>query len=188
MFKFLTTDRKNYIKNYIRNKILPNLIFSEFNSIIEFLYYLIEYIVIRFSIEYREYDKFWYQLLQNNHRDLIGIFNLLFPYIDDNNGTYELHHLITYIKDISVAKDDSIRDKSKNNYLISNMQFNLYSDKEVELSVEHIKINFYLLLETIDRISNKLFINCKQLSSSSTNFDIFSIIINVCLFTLFVPL
>lgn len=159
MFKFLTTDRKNYIKNYIRNKILPNLIFSEFNSIIEFLYYLIEYIVIRFSIEYKEYDKFWYQLLQNNHRDLIGIFNLLFPYIDDNNGTYELHHLITYIKDISVAKDDSIKDKSKNNYLISNMQFNLYFDKEVDLSVEHIKMNFYLLLETIDRISNKLFIN-----------------------------
>ena len=159
MFRFLTIDKQNYIKDYIRNKILPNLAHSEFNQIIEFLYYLIEYISIRFSIEEEEYNNFLYQLQQNNHRDLIGIFNLLFPYIDDRNGTYELHHKIYYISDISIAKDNSIKDESKNSYLISNMQFNLYSDKEVELSVEHIKMNFYLLLETIDRISNKLFIN-----------------------------
>ena len=159
MFKFLTEDKKEIINNYIKNTILPNLIYSEFVKLIDFLQILIEYIVLRFNINELEYDNFWQHLLQNNYRDIIGIFNLLLPYIDDKNGSFELHKQITYIKDISLLKDDKIKDKSINNYVISNIQFNLYTDKEEELTIEHIENNFKLLLETIDRISNKLFVN-----------------------------
>ena len=159
---FLTVDRKLYINNLIRNKILPNLTITEFDNIIVMLNFIIEYISIRFAIHKDNFPSFWHQLTQNNNRDIIAIFNLLLPYIDDKEGTFELHKKIFSLKDISTKKDPSVEnneDLSINKYLISNVQYNLYMGKEVEYSIDYIYYNFSLLLETIDRISNKLFIN-----------------------------
>lgn len=158
-YNFIKTDRENYISNLIRNKILPNLNKYEFDILMERLVLLIEYISIRFAIEPFKYDLFWHQLTQNDNRDIIALFNLLLPYIDDVEGSFSLHHKIYSLSDISTKKSDSNLDSSKNNYLISNIQYNLYNDKEVSYNIDCVNRNFHLLLGTIDRISNKLYVN-----------------------------
>jgi hypothetical protein len=164
MFNFLNDIRKEYIHNFFRNKILINLNHIEFNEIIDKIAFLIEYISVRFSIRPIYYDIFWDQLIQNNHRDLIAIFNLMLPYIDDKEGKFYLHKELYDLKDISEKKiDENSKDLSKNNYLISNIKYNLYyndvNDTEQQYNIQIFRQNFSLLLKTINEISNKLFTN-----------------------------
>ncbi len=161
-YKFLNTNRKLYINNVIQKKILVNLLKDEFDILMKYLHILIEYISIRFAIKITDYDSFWHQLTQNNNRDIIALFNLLLPYIDDKEGNFDLHKQIYKLEDISIKKDpllEKINDESINKYLISNIQYNMYHSTETKLSINNIEKNFSLLLETIDRVSNKLYVN-----------------------------
>jgi hypothetical protein len=154
-FNFINENYKNYIRYYIKSKILINLNNTELEYIINMLLTLIEYISIRFCFDKTIYDEYWYELIQNNHKALIGLFNLILPYIDDKNN-FELHKKIYYISDISKEKDKD------GNFIISNIQHNLYIDEDNELysyNLENIKTNLLLLVDTIDIISNKLYVN-----------------------------
>jgi hypothetical protein len=154
-FNFINNSYSNYIKYFIKSKILINLNNTEFENILQMLLTLIEYISIRFCFDKKLYDEYWYEIIQNNHKALIGLFNLIFPYIDDKNN-FELHKKIYYISDISKEKDKD------NNFIICNIQHNLYINEDNKLysyNLEDIKTNFLLLLNTIDIISNKLYIN-----------------------------
>jgi hypothetical protein len=75
MYNFLNNNRKKYIYTFIKNKIIPNLNSTEYDSLMDLLYVLIEYISIRFAINPDNYSLFWDQLIQNNNRDIIGLFN-----------------------------------------------------------------------------------------------------------------
>lgn len=183
---FLTSDKKEYIKIIIKN-ILPYLNISEFEELLNMLYLVINYLVVRFSIRTSEYENFWYQLRQNSNKDILGIFNLLLPFIDDKEGTYSNHKKIFSLADIktkqnlqksnisksNISKSDisdtsdenksDTSDENKSNnliinkYMISNIQYN--NPKNISFGIKDIMTNQILLLETIDRISNKLFIN-----------------------------
>jgi len=167
MSSFIDQIKKEYIINFFRKKILTKLHIEEFTDVIDFLIKTINYIGFRFCFDVTNSDIYWNQLIQNNYRDLIAIFNLLFPYIDDKEGTYELHKQIEYLSDISLKKNphmsqNDLNDVSKNSYLISNIQYSLYKTitdglyKYDNVAISH---NYNLLLSTIDRISNKLFVN-----------------------------
>jgi hypothetical protein len=156
MFNFLNEKRKEYIYNFFKQKILSNLKYDEFINVMDKLVFLIEYINIRFAIRPQFFDAFWDQLLQNNHRDLIAIFNLMLPYIDDKEGSFNLHKEINTLSDISDKLiDPNNDDLSKNNYLITNVKYNLLES----YNLQTLNQSYALLLNTIDQISNKLFIN-----------------------------
>ena len=123
MFNFLDMNKKQYIHNLIKKKIFINLNENEYNEIIQYLFYIIEYIILRFSIKETDFDDFWHQIKQNNNRDIIALFNLLFPYIDDKEGSFALHKQIYYISDISSKKMIIFMMNQKINilYLISNI-------------------------------------------------------------------
>ena len=131
-YKFLDLNKKIYIRTLVKEKILKNLIKEEFDVLMTYLFFIIEYITIRFSIIESTFISFWYQLTQNNNRDIIALFNLLLPYIDDKEGTFILHHQIIELKDISCKLNNNLynnNNKSINKYLISNVQYNLYNNK-----------------------------------------------------------
>ena len=153
MFKFLDNSRKEYIYNLIKIKILPNLNKIEFDELINCLLKIIEYICIRFSIDPLNYDQFWNQLIQNNNRDIIAIFNILLPYIDDKEGKFSLHMEIYNLSDISIKSDNTIQDDSINKYQISNIQYNLYNSSLIPYTIDFIKQNSNLLFNTIDLLS-----------------------------------
>lgn len=98
---------------------------------------------------------------------------MLLPFIDDKNN-YELHRQIYDLKDISIKK-------SKNEYLISKIQHSRYckyTDNhrntnlkyhfnedmlengyyEYEYNINDVMINYALLLDTIQYVSNKLYV------------------------------
>ena len=164
---FINDTRKEYIKNFFRKKVLTKLEYREFNIVINLLGNLINYLSVRFCFDSLNYDIYWNQLLQNNHRDLIAIFNLLLPYIDDKEGTYNLHNQIERLSDISLklnphTSPQNLSDLSKNNYLITNIQYGL--NKTItngihSFGTSDLITNYSLLLQTIDKISNKLFVN-----------------------------
>jgi len=161
MFNFLDSYKQEYIYNLIRQKILPNLDISEYKQLVNLLNNLIEYITIKLAIDPKNYESFWNQLKQNNNRDIIGLFNLLLPFIDDKKSTYELHNKIYFISDISNKKINT-NSKSSNSYVISNIQYNLYDEEkneEVSFTFKNIQTNYELLLQTIDLISNKFYVN-----------------------------
>ena len=154
---FLTLSNKNYIKNILKS-ILYNLNFDEFNFISNICCDLIDYIHTKFLIKEEDNNKFFNQLMRNNNREIIAIFNILLPYIDDSNE-FERHKKIYNLSDITLLKEN-------NNYAISNYQFsrgyyNKSKEKYLEYpySTEDIKINFELIKQTINRISVKMYVN-----------------------------
>ena len=220
MTNFISSDFRKYIEILIRNNVLSNLNNIDFKRIIDMLETLINIIAIKFNFDLSKPELYIYQLKQNNNRDIYAIFNLLFPYIDDKEGSFTLHKEIYNIKDIIIKKvkdpalvkgfiektnthnTDNI---TVNPYLITNLQFNKYIDNtkyinkhllyqhqhklnksdnkietdddnynnydnndvitdnqyfiEYKLSINNILNNFYILLNSIDQIANKLYVN-----------------------------
>lgn len=199
---FVSQQFQQYCINLIKNNIFPHLIANEFDFIMQLFIQLIDFIILRFNIDPNNIESFQTQLTQNNNRDLIAIFNMLLPFIDDRNGSYELHKLVFKLSDISTKKDKKLQrgfvkktdnfkedNISKNPYIISNRQFdksyvmNSSADFESAMNkrgqdifdlsnasdsdyfieytenIKDIRTNFILLLNTIDQISNKLYIN-----------------------------
>ena len=62
-FNFINENYKNYIKYYIKSKILINLNNTELDYIINMLLTLIEYISIRFCFDKTLYDEYWYEII-----------------------------------------------------------------------------------------------------------------------------
>jgi hypothetical protein len=152
----LDIEKKTYIQRKLRD-ILSNLNQNEFDKLFDIYEQLLVIIYIKFGYNG---DIFWYQITQNNDRDLLSILNMLLPYIDDDEGKYTYHKNIEFIKDISCKKINTV-DRSINPFIISNIQFtyNNKYDNEYEYSIDDIQHNMILLLETIDKISNKLYVN-----------------------------
>jgi hypothetical protein len=176
-----TPENYNYIKAIIHS-IIPNLNNKELDILTNYNENLINFIAIKFNLNG---DQYFNKLIENDNQDIISIFNMLLPNIENEDGLYTLHKKIYNIKDISIF------DKSKKN--VTKIQFsrsitNLYLDNndehfkkfsnnnffkkkkidetsdnddyyyEYEYNLNDVDINFNLLLNTISRISNKLYI------------------------------
>ena len=152
----------NEFKLYIRNNILTSLNQNEFDELMNYLMITINYIINKIVINNFNLDIFINQLKQNNYRDLIAIFNLLLPLINDDNGSYIYHKMIYNISDISTLKNKN------GDYSISKIQYDrcyIYNDndnlttEEYKYTMNDINNNHLLLLDTLDVISNKLYVN-----------------------------
>lgn len=185
MDRFIDDNFAGYITKFVRTTILPNLNDSEFELVIKLLIDLIEYISIRFNFDLSNKGDYEYQLKQNKNKDLIAIFNLLLPYIDDAGGSYANHHKITSLKDITTLKNPNIKgtdaevhfpkdDIHKNPYELTNLQYGhalLYDNHiksgytkspyvyEHEFGEQDLVSNFHILIASIDQMSHKLYIN-----------------------------
>lgn len=123
--------------------VFPNLNLSDKKFILEYVDQLIDLLILHFNIPNK--NKFLIQLKNNNNRDMIAIINLLLPYINENN----------YDKLESLDELYSKKDK-ENKYLFSNYQFNRGI---VEYNKTFFIENYKLLKETLQIISNKLYVN-----------------------------
>lgn len=154
---FLTFANKNYIKDVLKS-ILYNLNYDEFTFVSDKCCDLIDHIHTKFLIKEEDNINFFNQLTRKKNRDIIAIFNMLLPFIDDSNQ-YEKHKRITSLSDITLLKEN---DK----YVVNNFQYSRgYYNKEKEkymeysYSTEDVRINFELLKETINRVSIKMYVN-----------------------------
>ena len=154
MYIFIDEYKKNYISSFLKKKLFIHLNNSEFNGIIYFLINIIDYIIIKFNIN--NFNDFWLSLIDNNNSNIIALLYLLIPYINDENN-FKLFNKIINLSDISIKKNTN-NNKNINNYKITNIQYSLYIDiqdeKEIKYTLNFIEINYFLLVSTLDRISN----------------------------------
>jgi hypothetical protein len=137
----------NNVKNVI-NKIFPNLNQDHKNLIKNYTLQIIEYIACRFCFDLKKEELYHAQFYQNDYRDIKSVINLLLPYIDDKNGTYELHKQVYTLSDIAKTEITNI------NYDRSHNDDEIYRYGEIDL-----EINKKLILDTLNIISNKLYVN-----------------------------
>lgn len=147
--------------------IVPKLNNKELKVLSKYVYEIIRLIYIKFNIDAKEFNGYIKKLKENSNRDIIAIMFMLLPYIDDKNN-FELFKKISKLNDIYIKKKDNRNPDDPYLYEISNIQYNRCIRKiknnkietdELEFSEEHLANNFYLLCRTIDRISNKLYVN-----------------------------
>lgn len=146
---------QKYIYYVIKN-IFNNLNDIDLNLLTLEVYNIIDYITIKFGFK-GDYSQF----LLNDNQDIKSILNILIPFIDDKQGSYILHKSITKLKDISIKKDKSIIEKHINPYYVSNIQYDRELDDHIEYEYGEadIIIQGYLIKDTINVISNKLYVN-----------------------------
>jgi hypothetical protein len=144
--KFINDSFKTNITKVI-NQIFPNLN-KDKDIIKDFTILIIEYISCRFCFDLDKKNIYYDQFYQNDFRDIKSVINLLLPYIDDKNGTYELHKQIFSLADIAKLEITNI------NYDRSLTEDAIYNFGEKDLEV-----NYNLLIDTLNVISNKLYVN-----------------------------
>lgn len=144
--KFINDSFKTNITKVI-NQIFPNLN-KDKDIIKDYTIFIIEYISCRFCFDLDKKNIYYDQFYQNDFRDIKSVINLLLPYIDDKNGTYELHKQIISLADIAKLEITNI-----------NYDRSLTEDAIYKFGKKDLKVNYNLLIDTLNVISNKLYVN-----------------------------
>ena len=168
-YYFINDDFKFEIRQKVINGVFPNLNIHHADILFEYLLNVIDIIAIKFNFNLLKRITYEQQFRQNKYRDAIGLLYLLLPFIDDTSG----------IKKQSLKSLDDLYIKKKNNedvdinkqdpkYEFTNLQYgrckrikngNKYDAEEIQFSKEHLTHNYLLLLDTIQTVANKLYVN-----------------------------
>lgn len=148
--------------NNVIKYIFPNLNKYDSELLLKYLLRTIDIIsyCFNFSFEREKANIFIDKLKNDNYKDAIGIMYLLLPFINSESDKSKI-----------ISFEDIYIDKTKNTdininepkYVFSNLQYGrcIRSNpiKEIKFNEEHLKQNFYLLVDTIRLCSKKLYVN-----------------------------
>jgi HrpA-like RNA helicase len=148
------------IKNVI-NEVFSSLIPSHANILEIYLIRLINIISLIFNFDLTNCDNYEHQLLQNNFQDIKWLLCHLLPFINENSNTKNIKNLNDIFE--STKKNVDINLDSPQ-YTYSNLQYNrCIRDKNNyqprTFNVEYLDHNFYLLVDSLKTMSNKLMVN-----------------------------
>jgi hypothetical protein len=146
MDAFVDPPFRNHINNVVRS-IFPRL--AEAPLLADRAAEAIEYTAARFCFDMTQKARYQQQFFNNNSRDIKSVVNMLVPYIDDMAGSYQLHRQLTTLADISTLPG------------VCNVQHDRHLGPrgEYRYSARDVEHNFKLLLDTINAVSNKLYVN-----------------------------
>lgn len=163
--KFVNASFEKEIMNNVISIIFPILKYDNKLLLLQYLSKLIESISILFLFDPNKQNIYIHQLRQNSFRDTIGLLLLLLPFINDDDGSKK--KILTsfdelYIKKVSNTDTDINNAEPK--YFYSNIEYgrcnrNKGIATEIPFNESHLQHNYYLLIDTIQIISNKLYIN-----------------------------
>lgn len=159
-YYFITSEFKNEINKEVIINTFPNLNKEHNELLLKYILRIIDFIFIKFGISDSNKILFERKLKSNNYRDIRGLLLLLLPYINESGDKTK----ITSLNDIYIQKKNPNCDLNKElpKYIYSNIQYNRCSVnpiEEIQFSDKHLYDNYYLLLDTIQTVSNKLYVN-----------------------------
>ena len=191
--KFIKNDFfKDKIKDVVNN-FFPNLNREDLNVIETLTIFTVDFISFKYG--FKQEDDYYLQWQQNNCSDIKGVILLLLPFIDDKNNSYllkkivDLNHIL-YSKSeryISNKILDIERDGSdgalQTHFKYGNMGLSLLPFKKndktdvlLDLYPNNEKLiyrviikNFYGLLQTLDIINSKCYINWVNIQPLNLN-------------------
>jgi len=179
--KFITDDFEKTIKINVINKTYPNLNSAHQNILSTYLYGLIQMSATCHDF-YSDKTNFISKLTQNSFKDLRWMLTFLLPFMNQNiKKVYELRDLnelytLRYDKNkhaSELATELKIEDINLTapKYVFSNLQYgrcernyqehpnSIKSAHSLAFNEQHLRDNYYLLLNTILTIRNKMYIN-----------------------------
>jgi len=152
---------QNEIQNIIREQLFTKLNINQYNILMNWFIDILNLIFVLFHIEQKQ--KFEEQLRRNNYRDLIGLFLLLLPYIQNIN---ELKTVIS-LEELYIRKEEDVDiNVSSPKYVFTNMQYNRCLRKplqEVKFNMIFLEDNYNLLKMTLYEVTNKMYVNWTNL-------------------------
>lgn len=160
-YKFVTKQLEDEIENIVIPLIFPKLNKSDKKLLTKYTTRLINIISIIFNFD-NDRDSYLFQLKQNNYQDIKWLITHLLPFL--NNKKNQLDDLIS-LSDIYIHKEKDVDiNLSEPVYLYSNIQYgrcdrNINGYIERRFSEEDIKQNFFILLDSLKIMSNKLHVN-----------------------------
>ena len=160
-YEFITQPLINEIRTNVISKTFPSLNYEHQNILLTYLVDIVEIIAIKFNFNLSKKYIYEYQFFQNNYRDLIGLLLLLMPFINTNYDKKEIKSL----SDLYTARADEGHDINivEPKYKYSNIQYGRCDrsirNKEIKFNLKHLEHNYLLLRQTIQIISNKLYVN-----------------------------
>lgn len=159
---FINDNFKKEIKDNVIQEIFKNLNPSHVNVLTEYVVDIIDIIAIKFNFIMEQKDEYVKQFRQNNYRDVIGILFTLLPYIDD--PTENEKKKIKSLNDIYITKKQNVDiNNIEPKYLYSNVQYGrcIRNDtiEELQFDITHLEHSYNLLKQSIQIMSNKLYVN-----------------------------
>lgn len=151
-----------FLEYEIKNTIIPSM-FPELNVLDRELLekYIVRLInIIAFSFGFTD-ESYLNQLKQNNYQDIKWLICHLLPYINDSSDPKTLKSF----SDLYVKKKYNVNiNEDEPKYIYSNIQYNRFNRqtenyKERPFDKRDLEHNFYLLLETVKIMSNKMHVN-----------------------------
>ena len=179
---------QNTIKKTIRD-FFPNLNKDDIHILEVLTIFTIGFISFKYGFE--KEDKYYYQWEQNNGSDIKGVILLLIPFIDDKDNSFLLKKL-TDLNQLLYSKLDNkilnnILDLNRDKILSTHFKFgnmgigllpsnsnnkdvllDLYPEGE-KLIYKVMKDNFYGLLQTLDIINGKSYVNWVNIEPLNLN-------------------
>ena len=158
---FVDSSFKEIIKNNVIKSCFPLLSYDDTEFLLKLMTRLINIIsVIIFNTSGKQNNEYYYQLKQNDFQDIKWLLVHLLPYIDTNVDKTKISKLEEiYTEKYNVADIN----KEEPLYKYSNFQYDRCvrdtQSTELKFSREFIEHNFYLLINSIKKMSNKLFVN-----------------------------
>lgn len=154
-YRFITESLKANINDNVINAMFPKLNTAHRNILLKYLLIIIDVLAQIYNFSG---DNYVHQLTQNNYQDVKWLLTFLLPYL--NRDQSEIEHL----NDIYTSKLKSIDiNKGTPKYTYSNIQYGRCARgetaEEVPFDEDHVRHNFYLLIDTIKTSSHKLYVN-----------------------------
>lgn len=162
---FVTSNFRNEIENKCLNNIFPKLKATDKQILLNYLVNLINVIAYRFNFNTKRYSLYESQFRQNNYRDVAALLFMILPFIDDDESG-ENKKMLTSLDELYVKKKTNVDINEESPvYIYSNFQYgrcirtsdNKLSEKP--FNKEYMDHNYYLLLETLQTVSNRLYVN-----------------------------
>lgn len=150
-------DIENIISNIVIPSIFPLLNNHDRDILSKYTNILIIIISLLFSAD----ESFEYQLKQNDYQDIKWLIYHLLPFLNEQNNIKNIRSF----NDIYIKKKKDINiNLTEPEYLYSNIQYNRCirnenNYEERQFNIDDLKHNFYLLLDTLKTMSNKMHVN-----------------------------
>jgi hypothetical protein len=154
-YRFITDSLKADINDNVINEMFPKLNMTHRDILLKYLIITIDVLAEVYNFSG---DSYVHQIKQNNYQDVKWLLMFLLPYL--NKEPSEIGNL----NDIYTSKLKNVDiNKIAPKYTYSNLQYGRCirgeTAKEIQFNEEHVKHNFYLLIDTIKTSSHKLYVN-----------------------------
>ena len=159
-YNYIDERFEREIKINVINKEFERLIEEEKEMILKSVCEIIDTICTKFCFSEKNKEKYIDKFRENEYLDVKGIISHILPYIKDEEGKKKIKKL----KELYTEKCKKGEiNKEEVEYKYTNIQYNRCirgeEIKEKEYNKKHIEDNVKLLKQTIEIISNKLYIN-----------------------------